>query len=214
MMTGLMMVFLFVSILFMQQVQAEKESIEQLAVTYEDYRTKLYLALADEFDQDLEDWNAEILDDSTVRFNEPNVLFDAGSSLIKSRFAEILNDFFPRYVKVLASDDFKEHIEEVRIEGHTSSTWPGSRGLEERYLKNALLSQQRSFAILEYCFALGSIVQHQDWLTGVIRANGLAFASPILIRGVEDRARSRRVEFKVKTKAEERIHEIIQTINQ
>lgn len=211
MMTGLMMVFLFVAIVFMQQIEAEKQTVQNLAVTYQSHRDDLYMSLRNEFRRDLANWNAEVLPDTTVRFNEPDVLFDQGSREIKSRFKTVLLEFFPRYVKLLASDKYRSSIEEVRIEGHTSSDWFTSTDLESRYLNNALLSQQRSFTILEYCFALPQITPYQTWLTKVLRANGLAFASPILVNGKEDYSRSRRVEFKVKTKADERIHDIIKS---
>jgi outer membrane protein OmpA-like peptidoglycan-associated protein len=214
MMTGLMMVFLFVSVVFMQEIGAEKEAIEQIAVTYKNMREELHLALMQEFEGDLERWSAEILDDSTVRFNEPNIMFAKGSKDIKHRFKVILDDFFPRYIGVLGSEQYRENINEIRIEGHTSSVWEGTTHLEQRYLQNAKLSQDRSFSILQYAFKLPSIMSYQNWLTEVLRANGLAFARPIYIDGVEDRARSRRVEFKVTTKSEERIHDIVQTIRE
>ena len=213
-MSGLMMVFLFVSVVFIEQINAEKVSIEKIALTYSDYRDELQKELLQEFEGDLRKWNAEILEDSTIRFNEPEVLFDRGSSAIKPRFTEILDDFFPRYVSVLASEKFRDRIDEVRIEGHTSSTWDGGVSLRERYLKNAKLSQERSFAILEYCFGLFSIAPARNWLTKVIRANGLAFAKPILSNGQEDYVRSRRVEFRVKTRAEDRIRDILDTIEE
>lgn len=212
MMTGLMMVFLFVSIVFMERVGAEKKAIEELAVNYKNIRLALHVDLLKEFKDDLERWNAEILDDSTVRFNEPHVLFDVGDATIKPKFKRVLANFFPRYVRLMGNEKYRDSIEEVRIEGHTSSIWQGSQTLEQRYLRNAHLSQARSFSILRYCFALPEIKADQEWLTKVIRANGLAFAKPIYIRGVESRSRSRRVEFKVRTKAEERIHAIIETI--
>ncbi|MCO6431751.1 MAG: hypothetical protein J5J00_12910 [Deltaproteobacteria bacterium] len=212
MMTGLMMVFLFVAVVFMEQTGAEKAAIQQIALTHEHYQEELYKSLVLEFKPDLSKWNAEVLSDTTVRFKEPDVLFDAGSNYIKPRFEEVLREFFPRYIKVLTSDKYRNNIDEIRIEGHTSSSWEGSRALEDRYLNNALLSQQRSFAILQFCFKLPEIERHQGWLTRVIRANGLAFASPIVVSGREDGALSRRVEFKVKTKADEKIHQIIETI--
>ena len=212
-MTGLMMVFLFISLVFMRQVASEKQAVESIAVAYKSQREDLYISLIAEFKDDLANWNAEILDDTTVRFNEPDVLFDAGSKEIKVRFKSILIEFFPRYIKVLYGENFRDIIEEVRIEGHTSSSWEGSRDFQERYLNNALLSQQRSFSILEYCFALPQIGEQRAWLTKVLRANGLAFANPILIAGSEDESRSRRVEFKVKTKADEKIHEILKTFH-
>lgn len=212
MMTGLMMVFLFISVVFMEQVVSEKRAVEDIAITYESYQEELRNSLAVEFKNDLQAWNAEMLGDTTIRFNEPDVLFDEGSKTIKPRFEEVLGDFFPRYVKVLASEKFRTNIEELRIEGHTSSKWEGSKSVNDRYLNNALLSQQRSFSILEYCFTLPAIASYQDWLTTVVRANGLAFAKPVLINGAEDGSRSRRVEFKVKTKADDKIREILKKI--
>ncbi|WKZ56689.1 MAG: hypothetical protein QY326_08140 [Bdellovibrionota bacterium] len=214
MMTGLMMVFLFVAVLFMQQVESEKKAVQQIAVTHQNYQDDLYRSLVVEFKDELSKWNAEVLADTTVRFNEPDVLFHVGSKDIRPRFEEILNEFFPRYIALLASPRFRENIDEVRIEGHTSSVWEGSRDLEERYLNNALLSQQRSFSILEYCFRLPAIIPYQDWLTKVLRANGLAFANPVLVGGLEDGAMSRRVEFKVKTKADQKLHEILDTLKE
>lgn len=212
MMTGLMMVFLFISVVFMEQMGAEKKVVQDMALTYKNYQEELHQNLEQEFMNDLSKWNAEILSDTTIRFKEPDVLFDEGSKEIKSRFEEILSEFFPRYIKLLASDKFRQNIEEVRIEGHTSSTWENSRDLQERYLNNALLSQQRSFTILQFCFKIPEIVAYRSWLTKVLRANGLAFATPIMVNGQEDPSLSRRVEFKVKTKADEKIRQIAQTI--
>lgn len=211
-MTGLMMVFLFVSVIFMQQIQDEKRSIENIALTYLDYQEELQLDLMKEFEEDLTAWNAEVLPDSTFRFNEPDILFDQGSNYIKPEFRRILNDFFPRYISVLGSPKHQHRIDEIRIEGHTSSTWSEQVNFVQRYLKNAALSQRRSFAILEYCFALPQVSEYQSWLTKVLRANGLAFAKPIYTNSVEDYARSRRVEFRAVTKAEEKIREIVHNI--
>lgn len=213
MMTGLMMVFLFIAVVFMEEVNREKQSVKNIAMTYRDYQEDLHNSLMQEFQLDLAKWKAGITSDGSIRFYEPDVLFDEGSKEIKPGFQAILDDFFPRYIKVLASDKYRDNIEEVRIEGHTSSSWEGSRRLDDRYLNNALLSQQRSFVILEHCFKLTPIVPYQGWLTTVLRANGLAFATPVLVNGIEDPSRSRRVEFKVRTKADERIRQIINTID-
>lgn len=214
MMTGLMMVFLFIAVVFMQQVDHEKQAIRNIALTYNTYQDDLHNSLMEEFKNDLARWDAGILDDGTVRFYEPDVLFDEGSKKIKPRFQSILAEFFPRYIKLLAGDRYRENIEEVRIEGHTSSGWENSRSLEDRYLNNAALSQARSFVILDYCYRLQKVVPYQEWLTKVIRANGLAFATPVFQNGQEDPSRSRRVEFKVRTKADEKIREIIHTVKE
>ena len=119
-MSGLMLVFLMIAVFFMLQVQ-------DTAVLYDDLRSGLYEALQDEFSDDLEYWNAEI--DSTtlsVRFMEPEIFFKAGKSTLREPFKVILVDFFPRYIDVLTGDGYRDHIEEVRIEGHTSSEWEES----------------------------------------------------------------------------------------
>ena len=212
-MAGLMMVFLFIAVLFMVKIEGEKRAIEEIAVTYNDYKNALNVALRAEFKSDLEKWNAEILRDNTFRFKGPEVLFGSGESIINQKFKDILDDFFPRYVQLLAGGKFKKNIDEVRIEGHTSSVWENAKTLEGRYLANANLSQTRSFNVLTYCFKLSDITTaHKEWLTKILRANGLAFAKLIMESGVENPDRSQRVEFRVKTKAEEKIEKIIHAI--
>ena len=61
MMSGLMMVFLFVSVVFIEQINSEKASIEQIAITYVNYRDELQRELLEEFAGDLRKWNAEIV---------------------------------------------------------------------------------------------------------------------------------------------------------
>ena len=114
-MAGLMMVFLFISVAYMHYVRIEKEKIKEVAVAYQNAQAALYMALEKEFSQDLEKWDAEI-DKQTLefRFKSPEVLFGLGSVELKSSFKKILDDFFPRYLKVL--DKFKEHITDIRIE--------------------------------------------------------------------------------------------------
>lgn len=211
MMAGLMMVFLFIAVVFMQQVNKDKESLVEIASTYAETMSKLNEALHEEFDeQTLREWGAEILRDNTIRFKEPSVLFDMNKSVIKPRFKTILNDFFPRYVNILTKEEFKEDIVEVRIEGHTSSVgWRSDKSLESRYLRNAALSQERAFSVLNYLFKIDPIKKDQDWLIKVFRANGLAFAKLIYENGREDRKKSRRVEFRVITNTVLKIEEIL-----
>lgn len=210
MMAGLMMVFLFIAIAFMLKIQEEKKSLEEIAFNYERTYLALNEALHDEFDKDLEKWDAIILNDNTIRFKEPDVLFAQNSSVIKEKFKLILNDFFPRYVNILASNQFKESINELRIEGHTSSLWRSDVNQDTSYINNAHLSQERSFSVLSYVYMLDTISKNRPWLTKVIRANGLSFANRLMkTNGDEDYERSRRVEFRVITKSELQIEKII-----
>ena len=127
-------------------------------------------------------------------------------------FRDILADFFPRYVALLYSDQFRENIDEIRLEGHTSSLWAQSGQVEDSYIGNARLSQERSLSVLNYIFRLDSVSQYREWLTSNIRANGLSYSQRIMIDNVEDYERSRRVEFKVVTKSEERVYTILEAL--
>jgi len=213
MMSGLMMVFLLIAVAFMLDVQASKNEIErqkndmaEIALMAERSRLQLNQDLSKEFGTDLGQWNAEILEDNTVRFKSPEVLFEAGKSILRSRFKVILNHFFPRYINILQC--YQPDIEAVRIEGHTSSDWLNAKDLTTRYLNNVELSQKRALATLKYCY-LRITSKQQIWLRKVLRANGLSFAKPILTQGKENMEKSRRVEFKVVTKAEQKLYQIL-----
>ncbi len=209
MMAGLMMVFLFIAIAFMLNAEEEKKAIEEIALTYEEGKKSLNKDLHEEFDEDIIRWGGEILSDNTIRFKEPEVLFSRNSSNIKEKFKEILDDFFPRYIAILFNEKYKEDIDEVRIEGHTSSIWRLDSSPEVAYLENAKLSQDRSLSVLNYVYLLESMEDKREWLSGVLRANGLSYAKRIYKDGQEDFTRSRRVEFRVLTKAEEKIYTIL-----
>jgi outer membrane protein OmpA-like peptidoglycan-associated protein len=107
-----------------------------------------------------------------------------------------------------------EQIEEVRIEGHTSTEWRDAVDDEDRYLKNAELSQRRAFSVLDHCYSMPASRKQHPWLIKSLRANGLSFASPVKNKeGVIDPERSRRVEFRVITRTTEKIRRILETGN-
>lgn len=226
-MTGLMVIFLLIAISYMLMVEQSSadlkktateiieqgRAVKEIAATYSELQVGLYDDLKKEFENDLEKWDATLEKDSTIRFNEPDILFEAGSAKLRVNFKIILDDFFPRYLKVLSSEKYKQDIDEIRIEGHTSSIWEKATTKTEIYLNNAHLSQERAYAVLEYCYQLNPIVPLHEWLNTVIRANGLSHGIPIKdANNHEDIARSRRVEFKAVTKSQERILKIVQEL--
>ncbi len=205
-----MMIFMFLTVIFMATVQADKERIEKIAVTYNRLQNDLYDDLKREFKDDLPSWRAEIDRETlSITFREPEVLFGAGRSALKEKFRDILIDFFPRYVRILTSPKYKNDIEEVRIEGHTSSEWTTFTAPKIDYFKNMELSQKRTRAVLEYVLNLKEASGDFAWLKGRLTANGLSSSRPVMENGRENRKKSRRVEFRVRTNAEKRIVEII-----
>jgi len=210
-MTGLMMFFMLLAVAFMVKVEADTQKVKQIAVLYDQLRTDLYQDLDKEFHGDLPKWGAEIDKDLTIRFKEPEVLFDTGASNIKPAFRSILEDFFPRYVAILSSPKYKNSIQEIRIEGHTSSFWRGLSSADEAYFKNMDLSQSRTRTTLEYVMSLPAVQRDKVWLRRFLTANGLSSSKPITeADGHENSVRSQRVEFRVRTDADARIATILE----
>ena len=211
MMSGLMVIFLFIAITYMIQVSEDRNQLVEIAVTYEKTKVAIYEQLQIEFKDDLKKWNAEIDKQSLAfRFQEPDVLFNVGEAEIKDKFKAILDDFFPRYISILKQ--YQPDIEEIRIEGHTSSEWSKNSITDDdkTYFLNMALSQNRTRATLEYCLMLPNIAKERLWIKHILTANGLSSSKPILVNGVEDTVHSRRVEFKVKTNSETQILKIMQ----
>lgn len=212
MMSGLMMIFLFIAVSYMLKILREKEQIKEIAVTYNRLQTDLYTDLEREFHDDLPKWNAVIDRQSlSVRFESPDVLFQRGDFVIKLVFRDILADFFPRYLTILTGKKYREDIDEIRIEGHTSSEWRFDVPPDVAYLRNMELSQNRTRSVLEYVLSLPNeqVSSEKDWLKKYLTANGLSSSKIILVSGDEDKDASRRVEFRVRTNAEKRIVKII-----
>ena len=188
-MTGLMMIFLLVAIVFMLQVKRNEAKIveaqnrvREIATKYTDLRGQLYQELSAEFKDDLPKWRASIKPDLTVRFEEPSVQFDTGAAAVKDSFKTILNSFFPRYVRILRSPKYADAIEEVRIEGHTSAIWK-NLAPEQAYYENMRLSQDRARSVLMHVFTIPTIRDDEilRWILARVTANGLSSAQKAFV---------------------------------
>ena len=191
-MSGLMMVFLFIAISFMLEVNNDKESIKNV-------KTSLNKILKLEFKDDLDNWNAEITENNIIRFYSPKILFKGGVSHISHSFKDVLNNFFPRYIKILTSKKYKSFIDEIRIEGHTSNDWGNETSKKLIYIKNMELSQKRALNVLKYCYKIKNmnILSNLKWLETRLRANGMSFSKPIYTKsGEEDIEKEKRVEIR------------------
>jgi len=209
-MSGLMMIFMLIAISFMVIVDKEKDKVEDIAKQYRETKMEIYNDLTKEFSKDLKKWDAYIEEDTlSVKFNEPDIFFKQGNSELNIEFKNILEDFFPRYIKILSSKKYKDDIEEVRIEGHTSSEWVRGLDLQESYFRNMELSQGRTRKTLEYVMSLEKMKKYSKFMISKVTANGLSFSKRIINNGIEDKKMSRRVEFKIRTSAESKINEIL-----
>ncbi|WP_221800574.1 OmpA family protein [Oceanobacter mangrovi] len=213
-MAGLMMVFMLVSMVFMVNVETERNKVRDVAILYDQLRIRLYNDLLTEFQADMQRWGAELDKDLAFRFNNTDVLFDKGDADLKPEFEQVLADFFPRYIRIITGDPYRNDILEVRIEGHTSSGWTGARTADEAYIRNMALSQQRTRSTLGFVLGLDAMQDDKSWLKTHLTANGLSSAKVLRdSSGNELPEPSQRVEFRVRTDAEGRIATILERMN-
>lgn len=139
-MTGLMVIFLFIAIAYIlntkkQQYALEtlttslstkQDSIAQIMAQYRNNRLTIYKRILSEFEKDFRKWGAEV--DSTtltIRFNGAATKFAPGSDNLPNGFKHILDDFLPRYLSIITDARYKEDIQEVKIEGHAYQSGQG-----------------------------------------------------------------------------------------
>jgi outer membrane protein OmpA-like peptidoglycan-associated protein len=207
-MTGLMMIFMLITAIYISKVDPTTTLVlDEYKVVREDMK----LALQQEFSNDFKQWNAVLLGDMTIRFNNPNVQFASGSADLRPEFQALLKDFFPRYMKIVRSEKFKKAVKEIRIEGHTSSFWKGA-SLSDAYFLNMDLSQQRTRSTLKFIMGLPVFQSEETWLKEHITANGLSSSRPIIKnpKSSQDDEMNQRVEFRIVTNAADRFEQMIQ----
>jgi outer membrane protein OmpA-like peptidoglycan-associated protein len=210
-MTGLMVIFLFVAIAYMIEVQKN----QNVLIDYVDTKTQLHDKLVNEFAKDTALWQMQIGKDLTMKFNNPQVLFATGSYQLTDSFKVILDKFIPRYLDILLKDTaLHNNIREIRIEGHTDNV-PAPQFGSDPFMSNLWLSQLRSYSVMEYIRYMPKYQNYTEkqrkklefWFT----SNGLSYGKAIDANGEYtaksgnpiDLDRSRRVEFRIVTTGDE-----------
>ncbi len=156
-MTGLMIIFLFVAIAYMIRV----DSNQSVLTEYVETKQSLHAKLVQEFEGDTARWQMAIGKDLSMKFNNPQVLFATGSYQLTPTFCEIIDEFIPRYLSILLEDSLANKIKEIRIEGHTDDV-PAPQFGTDPFLANIKLSQLRSYSVLEYIRNMESYQRYTD----------------------------------------------------
>ena len=209
-MTGLMVIFLFIAIAYISRVQQN----QSVLTDYVETKNQLHDKLVKEFEGDTLKWQMAIGKNLSMKFKEPTVLFASGSYELTPRFKEILDEFLPRYFNILLNDSLKNNIQEIRIEGHTDNV-PIPRYDEDPYIANVILSQQRALSVLRYLRKMPSFQQYSEQQRSLLEfwftANGLSYGKAVDNAGNYinkshneiDKDMSRRVEFRIITSGDE-----------
>jgi len=223
-MTSLMAIFLFISISYIVEVQKRQKERDDIFTEFKATKEDLYRELKNEFKDDFQAWQVELDEDLSIKFTNPEVLFQSGLAEIRPSFATILDEFMPRYFSILLKPEYKDKISEIRMEGHTDAV-PAPRFDSDPYIGNIKLSQLRSAEVLKY-FRNMEYYQNlsdtdeqqlQFWLT----ANGLSYGRMlddnkelVVISGKPaNNDYSRRVEFRIVTTSEHIVEQVLKEIS-
>jgi outer membrane protein OmpA-like peptidoglycan-associated protein len=126
-MTGLMVIFMFIAIAYMVEVEETQEKRDKMFEEFMATKQALYTELDSVFRDDFKKWDVELDRDLSIKFTNPQILFTSGQARIRNQFREILESFFPKYLEIIMQPKYQNRIAEVRIEGHTDPTPVSSR---------------------------------------------------------------------------------------
>ena len=126
-------------------------------------------------------------------------LFDVNSYKLSAKGKAYLDKFTPAYFNSLFKNDYLDkNIDKIVIQGHTDSqTFKGKYSDDEQYMKNMDLSLKRAYEVANYMTNTPYNKQNGDKLRKMIIVEGASFSNPIIVKGKEDFAKSRRVELKL-----------------
>ena len=129
-------------------------------------------------------------------------LFELNSWTLSPKGKVLLDKLIPIYVDTIFSkEELLNGIENIVIQGHTDSqSFKGLPTKELQFTKNMELSLKRANSVAEYMFQTKYDRKYAEPLRKMLIVEGRSYNDPILVNGVEDYDKSRRVELKFKVK--------------
>ena len=135
---------------------------------------------------------------------ESDVLFAYNKYDLTEQGKRFIDGFLPVYLNVLFSEEYKDYVAEIIIEGHTDTVGD--------YITNLKLSQQRALAVASYVLEdnyRGITAAQKRLLRDLATANGRSWSDPVLNEsGQVDMDASRRVVFKFRMTDEQMIQQL------
>ena len=152
-----------------------------------------YKELCSLFKDEIKAKKLSIKEDLTITFTDKNLYFKAGAYKLTQAQKNFLDIFSKKLLPFLKSH--QNSVALLEINGHTSSEWQKSN-FEQRYINNEDLSLKRAYETLKFIF-MQQGAQTQHYLTTILKGSGTSYKDKIMLNAVEDKAKSRRVSFKI-----------------
>ena len=129
-------------------------------------------------------------------------LFELNSYELSDKGKIYLNKLIPIYIEnIFSNQELLENITNIVVQGHADSQQYVNVGTEnEQFVKNMTLSLQRANAVAEYIFKTNFNSNYDEQLRKMLVVEGRSYSNPVIVDGVEDYDKSRRVELKLKVK--------------
>jgi len=129
-------------------------------------------------------------------------LFELGSWELSPNGRKLLDKLAPIYINsIFADKELAGQIQYIIIQGHTDSQmFAGVKSKDEQFLKNMDLSLKRANAVAEYIFKTNYDKRYTEQFRKIVVVEGKSYNEPIIVNGIEDFDKSRRVELKLKVK--------------
>jgi outer membrane protein OmpA-like peptidoglycan-associated protein len=172
-MTGLMVIFMFLAISYIIKVQESQQAIIDIAkklnipvdsldekilkivntqentirviADYKNGKDSLVNIINSELGKDLKKWDATFDEKNlTIRFNGKSTKFGGKDYDLSDGLKEMLDQFFPKYLAIVTNKKYFDLIQELRIEGHAFDD------SKTEYYREFNISQLRSRRVLEY----------------------------------------------------------------
>lgn len=156
-------------------------------------RIDIYQELIELFKNEIKSGKIIIKEDLSIDFLDHNLYFKVAQYKLSDKQKLYIHKFSDKLIPFLY--EYKEYINTLEINGHTSSEWANS-DFVNRYLDNEKLSMNRSYATLSYIFKNQNL-QTQTLLTKILKGSGLSYSKNIIKNKIENKDKSRRVSFKI-----------------
>ena len=90
-------IYMFIAISYINEVQKKQQQRDIIFEEFKATKEELFSELENAFKDDFNEWEVELDKDLSIKFTNPEVLFESGQTNIRPYFSTILNDFLPRY---------------------------------------------------------------------------------------------------------------------